>query len=68
MTRLKFKWLVCSGHHSGMQGLKILGLKVAQIICSSGPFPGEGAVHESLVLGIEWNIVVFLFVFHVGIL
>lgn len=23
MTRLKFRQLVCSGHHPGMQGLKI---------------------------------------------
>lgn len=73
MTRLKFRQLVCSGHNPGMEALKILRLKVAQVISSSGLFPGEGDMHDRVVLGTEWNIVVFLFfffliVFHVGVL
>lgn len=75
MTRLKFRQLVCSGHnavgdgspHPRMQGLKILRLKVAHLISSSIPL--SGAMHESVVLGVEWNITVFLsFLFHAGVL
>ena len=46
MTWLKFRQLVCSGHngshHQGMQGLKTLGLKMAQIVSGSGPLYEDG--------------------------
>lgn len=45
-----------------MQGLKILGVKMAQIVSGlAPPFMGKGSVHESVVLGIEWAILFFLF-------